>query len=182
MGLSPLPPKINLASQLTDILALKSKSCCLRSLWSVSRGVALLRRNRRRNDSPRDEFICCARLRKDDWFDSPSLNVTSIVVLAVAPCESVCPAGVEYGQLLEAGRSELLNSNVGEVLAIVCCAWFCDTFGCSRSRLRLAFACSRVLRKYGFAALTDQVEAGPPDLTEVLNLGWRCGEFSGSRH
>ena len=41
--------------------------------------------------------------------------------LGCRACEQVCPAGVEYGQLLEASREVLLEAQPKSDLAIDCC-------------------------------------------------------------
>src|SRR2546425_5219632 len=66
------------------------------------------------NDSPRGR-IYLMRAVEEGKLTSDSISFERHIdrCLGCRACEPVCPAGVEYGQLLEAGRSELLNSNVG---------------------------------------------------------------------
>lgn len=73
--------------------------------------------------------------------------------LGCRACEQVCPAGVEYGQLLEASRAVLLESQpksdfANRLLRLVLCKiWF------SPRRLRFFFAASRLFRDLGLARL-----------------------------
>jgi len=73
--------------------------------------------------------------------------------LGCRACEQVCPAGVEYGQLLEGSRELLLESQpksdlVNKLLRFVLRrVWF------SPARLRLFFTASRVFRGIGLARL-----------------------------
>lgn len=69
--------------------------------------------------------------------------------LGCRACEQACPAGVEYGQLLEAGRAEIFttkNSFTNRLLRLVLRrVWL------HPARLRFAFAASRLLRDTGLA-------------------------------
>jgi glycolate oxidase iron-sulfur subunit len=73
--------------------------------------------------------------------------------LGCRACEQACPAGVEYGQLLEASREELLRVQpksdfTNEVLRFVLRrVWL------SPARLRLMFGATRVFRDLGLARL-----------------------------
>jgi glycolate oxidase iron-sulfur subunit len=73
--------------------------------------------------------------------------------LGCRACEQACPAGVEYGELLEAARAEIsqapqrrgwTNRSLRIVLRHV---WL------HQSRLRFAFACARLLRDSGLTRL-----------------------------
>jgi len=73
--------------------------------------------------------------------------------LGCRACEQVCPAGVEYGQLLEASRAVLLESQpksdfANRVLRIVL-----RKIWLSPSRLRFFFGMSRLFRDLGLARL-----------------------------
>src|SRR5713226_8913188 len=63
------------------------------------------------NDSPRGRIYLLRAVEEGRLaFDSPSFERHIDRCLGCRACESVCPAGVEYGQLLEAGRTELSES------------------------------------------------------------------------
>lgn len=71
--------------------------------------------------------------------------------LGCRACEQVCPAGVEYGQLLEAGRAELFNNKrtitSGILRLVLRYVWPYP------GRLRFAFAVSRLVREVGLPRL-----------------------------
>jgi glycolate oxidase iron-sulfur subunit len=72
--------------------------------------------------------------------------------LGCRACEQACPAGVEYGELLEAARSSIANTNrrgwTNRLLRFVLRrVWL------SGWRLRFIFACARVMRDAGLARL-----------------------------
>src|SRR2546425_6286027 len=65
------------------------------------------------NDGPRGRIYLMRAVEEERLaIDSPSFERHIDRCLGCRACEAVCPAGVEYGQLLEAGRSELLHSKV----------------------------------------------------------------------
>lgn len=80
--------------------------------------------------------------------------------LGCRACESVCPAGVEYGQLLEASRHLLFSSpeNRGSVYRLLRVAlrhvWL------QPRRLRFGFLLARLLRDSGLASLISKSGLG----------------------
>src|SRR5437899_8906946 len=82
------------------------------------------------NDSPRGR-IYLMRAVEEGKLTSDSISFERHIdrCLGCRACEPVCPAGVEYGQLLEAGRSELFNLGGKRGLKTGSCAWSCDTSG-----------------------------------------------------
>jgi glycolate oxidase iron-sulfur subunit len=85
--------------------------------------------------------------------DSSTFKVHIDRCLGCRACEPVCPAGVQYGQLLEASRAELFGNNkkrgfTHRVLRLVLRhVWL------HPKRLKLAFAASRLFRDSGLAGL-----------------------------
>jgi len=73
--------------------------------------------------------------------------------LGCRACEQVCPAGVEYGQLLEASREVLLEAQPKSDLANRLLRFVLKHVWLSRTRLRAFFWGSRVFRDVGFARL-----------------------------
>src|SRR5256886_15387159 len=71
--------------------------------------------------------------------------------LGCRACEQVCPAGVEYGQLLEAARGDLFTTgktrgfSYGLLRLLLKHVWLHTT------RLKFAFAMARILRETGLA-------------------------------
>ena len=73
--------------------------------------------------------------------------------LGCRACEQVCPAGVEYGQLLEASRAVLLKSQPKTDLASRLLRVVLRRIWLSPRRLRFFFGASRIFRDLGLARL-----------------------------
>ena len=73
--------------------------------------------------------------------------------LGCRACEQVCPAGVEYGQLLEHSREELLHAQPKSDFTDKVLRFALRHLWSSPARLRLFFGASRVFRDLGLARL-----------------------------
>src|SRR6185295_2061880 len=73
--------------------------------------------------------------------------------LGCRACEQVCPAGVEYGQLLEASREELLQAQPKSDFMDTVLRFVLRHVWLSPVRLRLMFGATRVFRDLGLARL-----------------------------
>jgi glycolate oxidase iron-sulfur subunit len=73
--------------------------------------------------------------------------------LGCRACEQVCPAGVEYGQLLEAARAELFTTAAQPGFTYKALRFALKHIWLHPARLRFAFAVARLFRNSGFAGL-----------------------------
>jgi glycolate oxidase iron-sulfur subunit len=73
--------------------------------------------------------------------------------LGCRACEQVCPAGVEYGQLLEASREELSRAQPKSDFTDRVLRFVLKHVWLSRARLRLFFGGARVFRDLGLPGL-----------------------------
>jgi glycolate oxidase iron-sulfur subunit len=73
--------------------------------------------------------------------------------LGCRACEQVCPAGVEYGQLLEASRQELLIAQPKQTVTHKLLRLALRHLWLSTSRLRMFFGATRLFRDVGLARL-----------------------------
>jgi glycolate dehydrogenase iron-sulfur subunit len=80
--------------------------------------------------------------------------------LGCRACEQVCPAGVEYGQLLEASRHELLRAQPKQNFTHKLLRFALRHLWSSPARLRLFFGASRVFRDLGLAKLLLKLRLG----------------------
>ncbi len=106
------------------------------------------------NDSPRGRLYLMRAVKEDRLaVSSPSFATHIDRCLGCRACEAACPAGVEYGQLLEAARAEIVQANPrrGGVHSLMRFAlrhvWL------QPRRLRAAFAFARFLRDFKVARL-----------------------------
>jgi glycolate oxidase iron-sulfur subunit len=104
------------------------------------------------NDGPRGRLYLMRAVGEGRLAnDSPSFERHIDRCLGCRACEQVCPAGVEYGQLLEAARGELFQSgpergfSYGVLRLVLKHVWL------HPARLRFAFATARLFRDSGMA-------------------------------
>jgi glycolate oxidase iron-sulfur subunit len=106
------------------------------------------------NDGPRGRLYlmrAVAEGRLPNTSDSFSKHIDRC--LGCRACEQVCPAGVEYGQLLEASRQELLDAQPKQGLTHKLLRFALRHVWTSPVRLRIFFGASRIFRDLGLARL-----------------------------
>ena len=106
------------------------------------------------NDSPRGRIYLMRAVTEGKLNrDSPSFRLHIDRCLGCRACEPVCPAGVEYGQLLEASRAELFAQNAGRGFSYRLMRLALRHVWLHPVRLRSLFSFARVLRNAGLPTL-----------------------------
>jgi len=106
------------------------------------------------NDGPRGRLYLMRAVAEGRLEDTSSAFATHIDrCLGCRACEQVCPAGVEYGQLLEASRAVLVDAQPKSDFANRILRFVLRNIWLSKSRLRFFFGASRLFRDLGLARL-----------------------------
>jgi glycolate oxidase iron-sulfur subunit len=106
------------------------------------------------NDGPRGRLYLMRAVAEGRIEKTSNAFATHIDrCLGCRACEQVCPAGVEYGQLLEASREVLLESQPKSDLSNRLLRFVLRHVWMSPWRLRVFFGASRVFRDLGLARL-----------------------------
>ncbi|MGI8733854.1 MAG: (Fe-S)-binding protein [Pyrinomonadaceae bacterium] len=106
------------------------------------------------NDSPRGRIYLMRAVEEGKLAeDSPSFRLHIDRCLGCRACEPVCPAGVEYGQLLEASRAQLFVREEPRGPSYRLLRFALRHVWVHPARLRLAFAVVRSLRNAGLPPL-----------------------------
>ena len=104
------------------------------------------------NDGPRGRLYLMRAVAEGRLEKTSNAFATHIDrCLGCRACEQVCPAGVEYGQLLEASREVLLEAQPKSDMANRLLRFVLRHVWLSPTRLRLFFGASRLFRDLGFA-------------------------------
>ena len=112
------------------------------------------------NDSPRGR-IYLMRAVEEERLAKTSTAFQSHIdrCLGCRACEAVCPAGVEYGQLLEAARAEILTAPARRGFTYSLMRFVLRHVWLQPARLRAAFALARLIRNSGVARLLLKTKA-----------------------
>lgn len=106
------------------------------------------------NDSPRGRIYLMRAVAEGRMpVASPTFQDHIDRCLGCRACESACPAGVEYGQLLEAARSEISQSQTKPGAVYWTLRFVLKHVWLKPKRLRLAFTLARLIRDSGLAKL-----------------------------
>jgi len=104
------------------------------------------------NDSPRGRIYLMRAVEEGRLAaNSPAFKLHIDRCLGCRACEPVCPAGVDYGQLLEASRAELFGPEVKRGVTYRLLRLALRHIWLHPTRLRFTFAVARFLRQGGIA-------------------------------
>ena len=98
--------------------------------------------------------------------------------LGCRACESVCPAGVEYGQLLEAARAEIMQARPKRGVAYSLLRFVLRHVWLKPKRLKAAFAIARLVRDLGMARLLLKTKL-PHEISPQFEFGLALLDGSG---
>jgi len=106
------------------------------------------------NDSPRGR-IYLMRAVEEKRLDAASITFARHInrCLGCRACEQACPSGVEYGQLLEAARSEIATPEAKRKFSTTLLRVSLRHLWLHPARLRFAFASARIMRDAGIINL-----------------------------
>jgi len=123
------------------------------------------------NDGPRGRIYLMRAVEEGRLAVSSTSFETHIDrCLGCRACESVCPAGVEYGQLLEAARAEIMHARPKRGLSYSLLRFVLRHVWLKPKRLKAAFAIARRVRDFGVARLLLKTKL-PHEISPQFEFG-----------
>ncbi len=123
------------------------------------------------NDGPRGRIYLMRAVEEGRLAVSSTSFETHIDrCLGCRACESVCPAGVEYGQLLEAARAEIMQARPKRGIAYSLLRFVLRHVWLKPKRLKAAFAIARRVRDFGVARLLLKTKL-PHEISPQFEFG-----------
>jgi len=106
------------------------------------------------NDGPRGRLYLMRAVKEERLaIESPSFETHIDRCLGCRACEAACPAGVEYGQLLEAARADIMRARPKRGGVHLLLRFALRHVWLQPRRLRAAFALARFLRDFKVARI-----------------------------
>ena len=134
------------------------------------------------NDGPRGRiYLMRAVKEKRLAVDSTAFETHIDRCLGCRACEAACPAGVEYGHLLEAARAEILNSRSQRGRAYSLLKFVLRHVWLQPQRLRAAFTLARLVRDSGLARLLLMTTL-PREMAPQIEFGLALLDSSSDRN